>query len=406
MASFKKYPANNKQGYKWGCIKEGPPDPVTGKRKQIERRGDTKKEAEARCDEAISKLTEFGIDEKKLKSLTFERVAEEWLDVYSRTGKKPGTLRLRRNSIKTLNSYIGQMSIDRIAPRDHQRILNKLHDEEYAKPTIEGVHVTANLIYQHAVKERYRRDNPAKGAVIPVRRRTVEEIESNPIEEKYLERAELNTLLDAAVKHGLELDQEILFLMAFSGMRMGEVLALKWSDINFDTGFVRVTKTLYSETNNMRVYELLPPKTNASIREFDVDAKILAMLKAHKKRQAAVKLATRHLIEDYHDENFVFRHDNGYPWAPKQLANRLERLVRKAGIAKKATSHIFRHTHVSMLSEAEIPLSTIMQRVGHDDPDTTLKIYTHVTEKMKKDASQKVSASFADILSGLALPKM
>jgi integrase len=406
MASYTKIPANNKQGYKWVCIKDGPPDPATGTRNQVKRRGDTKKEAEARCDEAIRSLTDFGVDEKKIKSLTFEKVAEEWLDVYSRTGVKPGTIRLRRASIKTLNSYVGQMVFQRIAPRDHQLILNKLDDEGYSKPTIEGVHVTGNLIYKYGVREKYRRDNPAAGAVIPVRRRTVEEIENNPIEEKYLERDELNALLNAVLKHGLKQDRELFFLMAFSGMRLGEAIALKWSDINFDTRFVRVTKTLYSETNNMRMYQLVPPKTKASEREFDVDEEIMNILKAHKERQDAVKLATRHLIEDYHDMNFVFRHDTGYPWTPKQLANRLERLVKKAGIAKKATSHIFRHTHVSMLTEAEVPLSTIMQRVGHDDPDTTLKIYTHVTAKMKKDAGEKLSSSFSDILKGLSMQEM
>ncbi|WP_425325621.1 tyrosine-type recombinase/integrase [Paenibacillus peoriae] len=65
---------------------------------------------------------------------------------------------------------------------------------------------------------------------------------------------------------------------------------------------------------------------------------------------------------------------------------------------KEATPHIFRHTHISMLSEAGVDLKTIMKRVGHDDPETTLKIYTHVTEKMKKDATEKIRIHFADIL--------
>lgn len=65
----------------------------------------------------------------------------------------------------------------------------------------------------------------------------------------------------------------------------------------------------------------------------------------------------------------------------------MNRLLRMTSIKKHATPHIFRHTHISMLAEAGVYLTTIMKRVGHDDQETTLNIYTHVTEKMKKNAS-------------------
>lgn len=68
MTSFTQIPAKNKQGYKWICVKDGPPDPVTGKRNQIKRRADTKKAAESRVDDIIKKLKEHGIDRKKVKN--------------------------------------------------------------------------------------------------------------------------------------------------------------------------------------------------------------------------------------------------------------------------------------------------------------------------------------------------
>ncbi|MGG3281786.1 tyrosine-type recombinase/integrase [Paenibacillus solani] len=76
----------------------------------------------------------------------------------------------------------------------------------------------------------------------------------------------------------------------------------------------------------------------------------------------------------------------------------MERLLKKTSIKKAATPHIFRHTHISMLAEAGVDLKTIMQRVGHDDPETTLRIYTHVTEKMRKDANERIRIYFTDIL--------
>ncbi|WP_373896211.1 tyrosine-type recombinase/integrase [Virgibacillus sp. CBA3643] len=67
----------------------------------------------------------------------------------------------------------------------------------------------------------------------------------------------------------------------------------------------------------------------------------------------------------------------------------MARLLEYTNIEKKATPHIFRHTHISMLAEADVDLATVMERVGHDDPQTTLKIYTHVTKKMKKGRFRK-----------------
>lgn len=76
----------------------------------------------------------------------------------------------------------------------------------------------------------------------------------------------------------------------------------------------------------------------------------------------------------------------------------MNRILKLTSIKKETTPHIFRHTHISMLTEAGINLATIMKRVGHDDADTTMRIYTHITDTMKKDASEKVKIHFGNIL--------
>ncbi|OAB41427.1 hypothetical protein PGLA_16630 [Paenibacillus glacialis] len=208
----------------------------------------------------------------------------------------------------------------------------------------------------------------------------------------------MSEFLSAAQEHGLPQDVEMFYTLAFSGMRSGELCAWKWSDLIFETNMVRITKTLYNPNNNMRKYELTPPKTTASIRDFDLDESVMKLLENHKKSQAASKQKNKETFSDYHDKNFVFAHDNGYPFIQQSISNRMERILKKTTIKKKATPHIFRHTHISMLAEAEVDLKTIMERVGHDDVKTTLKIYTHVTDKMKKNAREKVKIHFADIL--------
>lgn len=81
----------------------------------------------------------------------------------------------------------------------------------------------------------------------------------------------------------------------------------------------------------------------------------------------------------------------------------MNRILKKTSITKRATPHIFRHTHISMLAEAEVDLATVMKRVGHDDEKTTLKIYTHVTEKMKKNANEKIKNYFSDVLKNVKM---
>ena len=183
-------------------------------------------------------------------------------------------------------------------------------------------------------------------------------------------------------------------------MRSGEMLALKWSDINFEQNEIRITKTLFNPRENMRMYELETPKTKGSIRTIEMDQKIMDMLKQHKIHQAKLRLQMP-LDDEYHDEDFVFCRRNGYPFVQGNVNRRMARLLKMTSIKKHLTPHSFRHTHISMLTEAGVNLPTIMKRVGHEDQETTMKIYTHVTEKMEKDALQKMNSEFGSLLENL-----
>lgn len=385
---------------RWECFADGPPDPVTGKRKQIKRRGKTQREAKKRVEQAIRLLEENQIDESYAKKITFDQAANHWLDVYKLTGVKSSTIRIREKEIKILNRFFAKTPIGKITHTKYQAFLSKIAPD-YARTTVQGVNTTAGMIFRQAIKDRIIKDNPQKDVIIPKKQKTVEELATDPIEEKYLERWELESFLAAVREHGLELDVEWFYLLAFSGMRSGELLALKWSDINFKENTIRIIKTLYNPDNNMREYELLTPKTAGSVRTIEMEQEIMDLLKLHKRRQTKIKMKYRHLIDEYHDGDFIFCRTNGYPYIQKNLIIRMKRLLKFTKIKKKATPHIFRHTHISMLAEAGVDLPTIMERVGHEDIDTTMKIYTHVTNKMKKDAAEKVRSIYGNELSNI-----
>ncbi len=148
----------------------------------------------------------------------------------------------------------------------------------------------------------------------------------------------------------------------------------------------------------MRGYELTTPKTDGSIRLISMEQSVMDMLRKVVQENDKHKMQYRTLIEDYHDKGFVFARANGFPIVTKTILTRMNRLMRKTSIKKYATPHIFRHTHISMLAEAGVDIATIMKRVGHEDIDTTMQIYTHVTDKMKKDATEKISNLYGNIL--------
>ncbi|OZU87357.1 hypothetical protein CIL03_17370 [Virgibacillus indicus] len=138
-------------------------------------------------------------------------------------------------------------------------------------------------------------------------------MEKNTIEESYFEKIELFTFLDAISKIGLELDMERFYTIAFSGMRPGELTALKKTDLDFENNTIRISKTLYNETNNMKAYKLDTTKTNKA-RTIDLDDKIMSMLKKLVQRNDEHKMKYRTILEDFHDADFLYQRPNGYPF--------------------------------------------------------------------------------------------
>ncbi len=207
---------------------------------------------------------------------------------------------------------------------------------------------------------------------------------------KYLEKEELKRFLHIAKKLGLDQDYPIFLLMAYTGIRAGELCALKWRDIDFEEQTISISKTYYNPTNNRKEYKLLTPKTPAAVRIIDIDETVINELSKHKLAQKQTMMKHRDI---YHDEDFVFASIDeelpGYPLYIKKIENRMRRLLKMAELNPELTPHSLRHTHTSLLAEAGVSLPQIMERLGHKDEDTTKNVYLHVTKEMKKEASQK-----------------
>lgn len=391
---------------KWAFIIPAGINPTTGKRKQIKRGGfDTKSDAQDAAAILLAQLKEGTFAEES--NIIFKDFAEKWINYYESTGKvKPGTIRVRKHELALLSPYFNYMKVKEISPKNYQDALNDLKNKEYKKglkysdKTIDGVHRTGRMIFKWALEKQVIKVDPTQFAYVPKDKKTVEELEQQKEAIKYLEKEELQKFLQTAKTLGGAQDYIVFMLLAYTGMRVGELCALKWKDIDFEERRISITKTLYNPNYNTFDYKLIPPKTRGSVRTIEIDDDdLISALEEHKAKQNILKMKHRNV---YHDEDFVIvktKRNYGYPECIKQIENWTARILKLAELSPDITPHSFRHTHTSLLAEAGVELQEIMDRLGHKDDETTRHVYLHVTKPRKKEASQK----FAQLMRSLEI---
>ncbi|MDQ0976746.1 integrase [Neobacillus niacini] len=327
----------------------------------------------------------------------FKDFAIEWLPIYSDSKDvKPGTIRVRLHEIGKLLPYFAKLKLKDITRKMYQDALNDLKNQGYSDSTREGIHRTGRMIFRKALELELIKKDPTEFAYVKKDKKTIEQLEEEEVP-KYLEKEELALFLEIAKANGLEHDYLVFLILAYTGIRVGELVALKWKDIDFKNHTISITKTYYNPNNNTLEYQLVTPKTRKSRRKIIVDDEVIHELMVHKKVQEKV---IERLGNIYNNKNFIFakmERQYGYPIVIKTIQNRMARLLRISGINPDLTPHSLRHTHTSLLAEAGISLEQIMDRLGHTDDQITKNVYLHVTQEMKKEASQK----FAELMRSL-----
>ncbi|MBC6314070.1 tyrosine-type recombinase/integrase [Listeria grandensis] len=166
-----------------------------------------------------------------------------------------------------------------------------------------------------------------------------------------------------------------IWLLFMTGMRIGEATALQWDDIDFETGVLSITKTLYYK--NLNEYYFVEPKTKASTRQIVLDTDTLHLLKEWKNLQQSIL-----------DTGFILSYNNN-PSQKHNISYAIDRFAKKAGI-HRIRIHALRHSHASLLiSMGENPL-IIKDRLGHEDIETTLGTYGHLYPNSNFEVATKL----------------
>ena len=274
-------------------------------------------------------------------------------------------------SIFALNVKIGNI--------DTRYIQNFLNNLEVTRSKLERFKSILNLIFDYALSLEYIKDNPARRAKLPRMLKTIDDYQKTA--KKFLEDTELKKIIEELYRRPNTYRLALLAeFMAYNGCRIGEAIAIKPENIDFENKTVAIHGTLDKTVGYTRG-EKTTTKTSASWRTVAMSEKEIEILL----RMIELNELSKNTNPKYVDLVYIFVTKNGIPIQNNSFNTAIRNANKRLDtpIDKHLTSHIFRHTLVSRLAEYNIPLKAIMQRVGHSDSKTTLQIYTHVTQKME-----------------------
>ena len=258
--------------------------------------------------------------------------------------------------------------VDRLRIRGLYR---QLAGSGLGEKTVHNVHICLRKALQDAVDDGLFRRNPARAHAKPKDRPEMRTWSAD----------ELATFLSFAAQ-----DQELALyhVAAATGMRRGELLGLRWRDV--DLAGVRLS-VRQQYTRQGKSLGFGPPKSAKSIRTIDLDGETVDLLREQRERQLFERRAWGKAYRA--DLDLVFCRPGGAPEDPNVIGRRFGRRIRDLARLPAIGLHGLRHTHATLLLEEGVDVKTVSERLGHDSVQTTLELYGHVTPTMRANAATR-----------------
>lgn len=362
-------------------------DPLTGKQKNFDRRNfKTKRAAESAYNRAKIAF-EDGDYKRKNNRITFQEVYDQWYKIYKNTDIKESTYvkteQLFTNHVLT---RIGDYMISEIKPYHLQEAVDDWH-KRLSKYKVIFNYV--KRVFKYALLQDYIKTNPTDKVIVPKKKVKYKSYER---EKQFYTKAELENLMAVLKDHEPLKWYAVFRLLAFSGIRRGEALALTWDDIDMKTKSLDINKTLAQGEDNRLIVQ--PPKSEAGIRKISLDNGTLQVLRQWKIEQAEFLLGLGY--NAMQSRQLVFSNEkNNSHLNFSAFRNAYEKICERHNI-DFLHIHGFRHTHASLLFEAGLEMDEVKERLGHEKIETTMNIYIHVTPDRKDKAGEKF-ANFMNI---------
>lgn len=347
-------------------------DQITGKKVKTSITGRTKKEIKQKAKHALLNFEKEGSTRYVIHSdiKTIENLAEVWFENYQNT-VKPQTLRNTKEYIKNhILPILGNMPIRKMTTPVAQKYINDLakRSNQFSK-----VRSVLSRMFQYAVVLQLVQHNPIRDTMLPMKKKPSTQ------KVKYIQTDDLKKFLNYIDQLGKENFANYNYTVAFrlllaTGIRIGELSALEWSDINLEDSVIRVNKTYIQE-----IKATGETKTKAGERVISIDRATALMLKQYQNRQRVMFLEVGAI------PTRVFQTPTRRYLLRNNFQQVLDRHCKMLEIPR-FTLHAFRHTHASLLLNAGISYKELQHRLGHSNISMTLDTYSHLSKEKEKEA--------------------
>lgn len=356
-------------------------DPKTGKRIIKNVLGKTQAEVKQKLSTAMEACK--AVDVVRSDDYTVAEWLRTWFALYAKPNIRPTTARSYQGSIELhIIPRIGCIKLNKLTGRDIQKLYKDLMEngrlrkaQKSKQPglsstTVRGIHMMLHNALDRAVKERLILRNPTEDCIIPKVQKQ---------EMKILHPEDMKAYLEAAEKRGV---LPMFYLELVSGIRKGELVALRWEDLDVEHRTISVSKQALGGLGKELVVNR--PKTENSIRAISIPQDAVDLLvQAHEK----------------HPENpYLFPSPlTGGMYHPDSVVNLHKKILKDAGL-EHIRFHDLRHTFATMALQNGVDVKTVSNMLGHYDAGFTLRTYTHATRQMQQQAAEKMGNFMKQVL--------
>jgi integrase len=335
-------------------------------------------------DQVRAKLRNLQEEQERGRALLAPtHTVEQWLDLWlsdikAHDGTRPATLTLYRGlADHYVKPVIGRVRLDKLTPAHVQRLVVETRNAETSRgrPLSAATQRHVHKLIRNALGDAHRLEL--------VTRNVAAQVKAPPMTRQ---RRPNMTVEDAkrllTVIEGERL--EAFYILALTtGLRRGELLGLRWSDVDLNSRQLHVRRALQRVGGKLQFVE---PKTSASLRVVVVPKLAVRHLVKHKARQDAERLA---LGPAWKDHDLVFASSRGTPLEPRNVNRRWDELRDRAGL-DWLRLHDLRHGCATFMMAAGVPARTIMEVLGHSEIGVTMNTYTHVLAQLREDAADAI----------------
>lgn len=270
---------------------------------------------------------------------------------------------------------LGHVKLQRLTPDHLDRFYADLMQSGLAPKTVRNVHTILHKALKDAVRKNLVVRNVADSADPPRLQRAGEG------EMKTWSAEHLRSFLEGTTEHRLG---AAFLLGATTGMRRGEVLGLRWADVDLDARRLTINQTILNVGYKIT---LGSPKTARSRRTIALDPETLRVLVEHRRQQRAERVA---MGRAYNDQDLVFAREDGSPTHPDLFSQTFQRTVKRLGLPV-IRLHDLRHTHATMGLAAGVPVKIISTRLGHATTAFTQDVYMHAVPELEESAADQIA---------------